>query len=65
MIRGLVLSRLGNGAHSITLHTARDYYAALADVFGLPLDDVSEEEKDALFGRVQEAHEKWLAGSQA
>ncbi|WP_219472362.1 arylamine N-acetyltransferase family protein, partial [Nonomuraea rhizosphaerae] len=63
VVRGLVLSRIGNGAHSITLHTARDYYAALSDVFGLRLDDVTEGEKEALFDRVREAHEKWLAGT--
>ncbi len=65
LLRGLALSRLGNGAHSVTLHTARDYYSALSDVFGLQLDDVSEEEKDALFGKVFEAHEKWVAGTPA
>jgi N-hydroxyarylamine O-acetyltransferase len=61
VVRGLVLSRRGKGAHSVTLHTARDYYAALADVFGLHLDDVTAGEKDTLFGRVYEAHEAWLA----
>ncbi|MCA2225395.1 arylamine N-acetyltransferase family protein [Nonomuraea aurantiaca] len=65
ILRGLALSRVGNGAHSITLPTARDYYAALSDVFGLHLDDVSQEEKDALFGRVHDAHEKWLTGTHA
>ncbi|MEU7738923.1 arylamine N-acetyltransferase [Nonomuraea sp. NPDC049158] len=65
LVRGLVLSRVGNGAHSITLHTARDYYSALSDVFGLHLDDVSQEEKEALFGRVHDAHEKWLTGTNA
>ncbi|MEU8250855.1 arylamine N-acetyltransferase [Nonomuraea sp. NPDC048916] len=65
VLRGLRLSRLGNGSHSVTLDTARDYYAALADVFGLPLGDVSAGEKDALFGRLHDAHEEWLAGSPA
>jgi arylamine N-acetyltransferase len=61
-LRGLVLSRLGAGAHTVTLHTARDYYAALADVFLLPLDDVSAQEKDRLWGRLHDAHEAWLTG---
>ncbi|NRQ38029.1 arylamine N-acetyltransferase [Nonomuraea sp. NN258] len=60
-LRGLVLTRLGNGAHTVTLNTARDYYAALADVFGLPLDDVPAEEKDKLWTRLHDAHEAWLA----
>ncbi|MEV0619412.1 arylamine N-acetyltransferase [Nonomuraea sp. NPDC050404] len=64
-LRGLVLSRLGNGAHSVTLDTARDYYAALADVFLLPLDDVSADEKDKLWRKVYRAHESWLAGGSA
>ncbi|TMR91741.1 arylamine N-acetyltransferase family protein [Nonomuraea basaltis] len=64
-LRGLVLSRIGAGAHSVTLNTARDYYAALADVFLLPLDDVSAEEKDKLWCRLHDAHEAWLAGDPA
>ncbi|UBU14843.1 arylamine N-acetyltransferase family protein [Nonomuraea gerenzanensis] len=64
-LRGLALTRLGRGAHSVTLDTARDYYAALADVFLLPLDDVSAGEKDKLWRKVYEAHESWLAGGTA
>ncbi|WP_188191371.1 arylamine N-acetyltransferase family protein [Nonomuraea sp. SYSU D8015] len=62
LLRGLVLSRVGTGAHSVTIDTARDYYAALADVFHLPLDDVSAPEKDKLWRRLHEAHEAFLAG---
>ncbi|MDP4505526.1 arylamine N-acetyltransferase family protein [Nonomuraea turcica] len=61
-LRGLVLSRIGVGANAVTLSTARDYYAALADVFSLPLDDVSAEEKDKLWRRLHDAHEAWMAG---
>ncbi|MFI7697961.1 arylamine N-acetyltransferase [Nonomuraea sp. NPDC049480] len=64
-MRGLVLSRIGAGAHSLTLDTARDYYAALADVFHLPLDDVDAQEKDKLWDRLYDAHEAWLAGGSA
>ncbi|NUR93455.1 MAG: arylamine N-acetyltransferase [Nonomuraea sp.] len=59
-LRGLLLTRVGARSHSITLDTARDYYAALADVFLLPLDDVTAKEKDVLWGRLREAHEAWL-----
>ncbi|MGW2146168.1 arylamine N-acetyltransferase family protein [Nonomuraea bangladeshensis] len=67
-LRGLTLSRIGSsriggaGGQELTLDTARDYFAALADVFVLPLDDVSAEEKDRLWRRLYSAHESWLAG---
>ncbi|MFC4115298.1 arylamine N-acetyltransferase family protein [Nonomuraea zeae] len=61
-LRGLQLSRIGHGASSVTLSSARDYYAALEDIFRLPLDDVSAAEKDKLWGRLHDAHEAWLAG---
>ncbi|MEV4071336.1 arylamine N-acetyltransferase family protein [Nonomuraea fuscirosea] len=62
VLRGLQLKRLGNGTQSVTLCTSRDYYAALADVFLLPLDDVSAEEKDRLWHKVRAAHESWSRG---
>lgn len=60
-LRGLVLSRLGVGAERVTLDSPRDYFAALADVFRLPLDDVSDREKEKLWARLHAAHEAWLA----
>ncbi|MFG1942160.1 arylamine N-acetyltransferase [Nonomuraea sp. NPDC048826] len=60
-LRGLVLSRLGVGADRVTLESSRDYFAALADVFALPLDDVSGGEKEKLWSRLHTAHEAWLA----
>ncbi|MFD2355411.1 hypothetical protein ACFSTC_48305 [Nonomuraea ferruginea] len=45
----------------MTLDSARDYFAALADVFSLPLEDVSGREKEKLWGRLHAAHEAWLA----
>ncbi|MGW0801636.1 arylamine N-acetyltransferase family protein [Nonomuraea sp. NPDC002799] len=65
LLRGPVLGRVGHRASSVTLATAGDYYAALADVFGLPLDDVNAEEKEQLWRKVHEAHEAWLAGDSA
>ncbi|MBF8191862.1 arylamine N-acetyltransferase [Nonomuraea sp. K274] len=64
-LRGLLLSRVGTGLRSVTFDSARDYYAALADVFLLPLDDVSAGEKDKLWRKVHDAHEAWLAGEPA
>ncbi|MEV4808117.1 arylamine N-acetyltransferase [Nonomuraea sp. NPDC049421] len=60
-LRGLTLTRYGNTSLSVTLDSARDYYAALSDIFGLPLDDVSAQEKDALWSKVHAAQEAWLA----
>ncbi|MEV0582044.1 arylamine N-acetyltransferase [Nonomuraea sp. NPDC050310] len=62
-LRGLVLTRLGHGAHRTTLETAADYFAALADVFGLTLEDATEEEKALLWKRVHAAHQAWLNGT--
>ncbi|TDE42375.1 arylamine N-acetyltransferase [Nonomuraea mesophila] len=64
-LRGLELRRVGTDAHTIVLDTARDYFAALADVFALPLDDVSAEEREKLWRRIHDAHEAWLAGGPA
>ncbi|MEV4171734.1 arylamine N-acetyltransferase [Nonomuraea sp. NPDC049709] len=61
-LRGLRLTRRGRSTQSVTLSTSRDYYAALADIFLLPLDDVSDGEKDKLWRKVYEAHESWSAG---
>ncbi len=59
-LRGLVLTRLGAGTRSLTLETEDDYYAALADVFGLTMADVTPEERAKLWSRLAEAHERWL-----
>ncbi|MDH2427956.1 arylamine N-acetyltransferase [Sphaerisporangium sp. TRM90804] len=64
-LRGLVLSRVGSDQVTTTLTSARDLYEALADVFGLTLDDVGRPERDALWKRLEEAHERWLAASGA
>ncbi|WP_433438087.1 arylamine N-acetyltransferase family protein [Nonomuraea sp. CA-141351] len=62
IVRGLVLSRIGGKALSVTLDNARDYFAALADIFLLSLDDVSAQEKEKLWRKLFDAHEAWLAG---
>jgi N-hydroxyarylamine O-acetyltransferase len=59
-LRGLVLSRLGGRLITVTLEEARDYYAVLADIFGLPLTDVSAEDKDKLWHKLRATHEAWL-----
>ncbi|WP_433252982.1 arylamine N-acetyltransferase family protein [Streptosporangium sp. CA-135522] len=61
ILRGLVLTRLGDHEHAMTAETERDYFEILADVFGLPLDDVTPTERAKLWGRLWTAHERWGA----
>jgi arylamine N-acetyltransferase len=58
---GLVLKRIGPTESSTTLDHQEDYFAALADVFGLTLDDVTPAERAKLWTRLCTAHEQWLA----
>ncbi|MFD8527031.1 arylamine N-acetyltransferase [Streptosporangium canum] len=59
ILRGLVLTRLGDREHSLTVETERDYFELLADVFALPLDDVTPAERAKLWQRLWTAHEHW------
>jgi arylamine N-acetyltransferase len=59
---GCVLGRVdAGGAVSRDLTTRDDWYAALADVFGLTLDDVDHDERRALWERTWRAHQEWRA----
>ena len=62
VLTGCVLRRFdSNGAGtSHVLDTDRDWFDALADVFGLPLTDLDAHARDALWTRVCAAHEAWL-----
>ncbi|MFI9553787.1 arylamine N-acetyltransferase [Nonomuraea endophytica] len=62
-MRGLVLTRIGDRSLRTTITTQADYFAALADVFGLPMADVSAREREKLWRRLHEAQERWLSGS--
>ncbi|MGW4644127.1 arylamine N-acetyltransferase family protein [Sphaerisporangium sp. NPDC004334] len=64
-LRGLSLSRIGSEEGTSVLSGRRDYFEALADVFGLTLDDVAPERKERLWRRLSEAHERWLASAEA
>ncbi len=59
VLRGLVLTRVGNREDRLTVETSDDYFALLADVFGLTLDDVAPAERAALRDRLVAAHEVW------
>ncbi|MFI6477113.1 arylamine N-acetyltransferase [Nonomuraea sp. NPDC050663] len=55
-LRGLTLTR--NGQLVATLETPDDYFAALADVFGLTFGSA---DRERLWARVWRAHKEWLA----
>ena len=62
VLTGCVLKRVGDDPPAPrTLETAREWFDALADVFDLPLTDLSDTERRALWARVRDAHERWLA----
>ncbi len=62
VIRGLVLSRVGsNAATNEPLTERAEWFAALADVFGLRLDGCAAEARDRLWDRVLSAHRAWEA----
>ncbi|MFF5209500.1 arylamine N-acetyltransferase [Streptosporangium sp. NPDC000396] len=59
ILRGLVLTRLGDREHTQIVETEHDYFEMLADVFALPLDDVTPAERAKLWQRLWTAHERW------
>ncbi len=62
IVRGLVLSRVGSdGVVSQTLTERRDWFAALADVFGLRFEHSPPEVLDALWDRTLAGHRAWEA----
>jgi arylamine N-acetyltransferase len=63
-LRGRVLRRVADTGTSTELTTSKEWYAALADVFGLPLSDVDAERREMLWAKVNTAHEQWLAAAQ-
>ena len=66
ILRGKVLSRVGGGeSHARTLVTRADWFDALREVFGMPLDDVTADDRDRLWDRVSATHEAWEASQQA
>jgi N-hydroxyarylamine O-acetyltransferase len=60
-LRGCVLHRLGSDVAPRVLDKPAEWFGALADIFGMPLADLSAAERDRLWRRVIGAHEAWLA----
>ncbi len=63
--RGQVLSRVAEAATAVrTLDTQTEWFDALADVFGLTLDDVDAAARTRLWQRVHTTRQAWLASQQ-
>ncbi|GAA0469332.1 arylamine N-acetyltransferase [Paractinoplanes deccanensis] len=60
VLRGLTLNRVGATSTRTVLDDRGDYFGVLADLFGMPLADVTAAERDNLWARLVEAHERWL-----
>jgi N-hydroxyarylamine O-acetyltransferase len=64
VLRGQSLSRIdARGTSGRELETQGEWLDVLADVFGLPLDDVAPGERDALWRHVRIVHEHWRRGT--
>lgn len=64
LLRGCVLRTVtGDGGRERVLTTSESWFAVLADVFGLLLDDLSAGERERLWSAVWQAHERWRAGA--
>ena len=61
VMRGVVLGRLGDGATTTDLTDRRDWFEALAEVFGLTFPGAPDEELDLLWERTIEGHRSWDA----
>jgi arylamine N-acetyltransferase len=59
-LRGRVLKRIGATTDATEVATRADWFACLADMFDLPLSDVDEQRKTALWHKVVVSHEEWL-----
>ncbi|MEV7614710.1 arylamine N-acetyltransferase [Streptomyces sp. NPDC089799] len=63
LLRGRVLSRIdpAKGPSERVLDTAEEFYDAIVTVFGRELDDLTPQDRTALWTKVTDAHEVWLA----
>ncbi len=64
VLRGCILTRVLDGStESVVVDRHTDWFAALADIFGLTLADVASCERDVLWRRVLAAHLAWETAS--
>ncbi len=63
VLRGRTLTRRDGGrVTATTLDGAEEWFGAVRDVFGLPLDELTQSDRNRLWKRASEAHERWLEG---
>lgn len=63
ILRGLILLRVGDGAHQRELRSADELTEVLRNVFGFDLDEFPGDTLNALWERVHAAHIDWQAGA--
>jgi N-hydroxyarylamine O-acetyltransferase len=61
ILRNCLLTRTGDGGYRRTVDARGEWFEMLNGVFGLRLDDLTADDRDRLWRRVQAAHEGWLA----
>ncbi len=61
VLRGLSLTRIGEGAGESTLTTKGELTDALGDLFGLDVGHVSEQAREVLWQKLHRAHDAWEA----
>jgi N-hydroxyarylamine O-acetyltransferase len=59
IVRGLALTRVGSNARTLFFESASEWYAMLADVFGLHLQRVDSNSKRALWDKTYARHIAW------
>lgn len=60
VIRGLVLSRIGDGARTEPVTDRAAWFDALAQLFDLRLETLEPERRDRLWASAVTAHRRWL-----
>ncbi len=64
ILRGLVLSRVGEGATTSTIESNLDFGHVLGDVFGLDIGPADDPARTALWAKLRAAHDAWEAAGQ-
>ncbi|MEV6343753.1 arylamine N-acetyltransferase [Actinoplanes sp. NPDC051851] len=59
ILRGRTLTRIGEDSRRTTVESADDYFAVLAELFGIPLGELDSSGRAALWRRVSAAHDEW------
>ncbi len=61
ILRGLTLKRVGAGASETTLTTEAEFEEVLRELFGFDLDRFGDDARTAVWAKVHDAHERWIA----